>query len=321
MQYRIGVIGTGSIAAAHAQALLRMADKAQICAVCDIDEEKAVQFAGRFCGTVYTDYRELVLRENPDAVLVCLPHGLHRDCTVFCAAHGTHIFVEKPMANTVAECAEMLAAARQHGVQLMVGHLQRYFPHIRLAKQVIQSGELGDLVFVSEVRTIDYFTDSRPRWFFDKKLAGGGILMNYGAHSFDKLGYLVDSRVKTIQSVVGQKIPGISVDGHAQILAAYENGVTATVSFSGYPSPAYDETLFYFTGGALRINSASQVFYSQGGEWQEIPQLATEDPFDLMWQAFVHAIETGQTPEIDGNNGMEILRALEMVYQGTETVE
>jgi len=97
------------------------------------------------------------------------------------------VLVEKPMANTTAECDRMLAAAARSGRKLAVGHLQRFFPANRAVRELVTSEKLGRFCMFSERRTIDYFSADRPLWFLDRRTAGGGIVMNYGAHVLDKL--------------------------------------------------------------------------------------------------------------------------------------
>lgn len=129
----------------------------------------------------FTDYRDIVKETEAEAVILNLPHFLQCEVTEFFLDSGLHVLVEKPMANTVAECDRMIAAAKRSGKKLALGHLQRFVASNRRVKEIYESGELGKFCMFHEFRSTDYFVPTRPRWFLDKKLAGGGIVMNYGA--------------------------------------------------------------------------------------------------------------------------------------------
>ena len=129
------------------------------------------------------------------------PHFLHCEASVFFLEHGLDVLVEKPMANTVAECDKMLEAEKKSGKKLAVGHVQRFFNANRVLKEMINSGELGKLSIASERRTVNYFDDKRPEWFLHKKTAGGGIIMNYGAHALDKLMYLTGADIAELEAI------------------------------------------------------------------------------------------------------------------------
>jgi len=96
---------------------------------------------------------------------------VHCESTVFFLEQGIHVLVEKPMANTVEECERMIEAAKVHGCKLAVGHVMRYFDVISYVKEAIADGRFGKLCMVTNFRSVDYFAESRPRWFLNKKMA------------------------------------------------------------------------------------------------------------------------------------------------------
>src|SRR5690606_15208869 len=128
-------------------------------------------------------------------VVVTAPHALHAPITIDAAAAGLHVLVEKPMATTLADCRRMIEACEKHQVRLAVGHVLRFLPPIREAKRILASGRLGRPMVINERRTATYEPGSRPEWFFDPAMAGGGIVMNVGIHSIDKVQWLADGLV------------------------------------------------------------------------------------------------------------------------------
>ncbi|MDG0794140.1 Gfo/Idh/MocA family oxidoreductase [Cohnella ginsengisoli] len=210
MVYRVAVVGGGAIAESHLEAIARM-EQVQSAAVADLVGERAEALAGKYGAAPYTDYREMIVRERPDIAIVTLPHYLHKEAAMFCLAQGCHVLLEKPMALDVEECDEIVEAARRSGSALLVGHTQHYIPENRAAKRIIEEGSLGRLVMVNDVRNVYYFREDRPSWFFKQSLAGGGILMNLGSHSIDKITWLAGSEVdKVSASVSGQGRRAIS---------------------------------------------------------------------------------------------------------------
>lgn len=108
----VGIIGAGHFGAAHAKAL-QSVPNARLVAACRNDTQGLGAFIEAFGSTGYLDYRDLLSDPNVDAVVIALPHHLHTDVAIACAEAGKHIMIEKPMAPTVAECRNILAAAQR----------------------------------------------------------------------------------------------------------------------------------------------------------------------------------------------------------------
>ena len=105
------------------------------------------------------------------------------------------------MAMTAAECDNMIAAAEKNGVKLAVGHVQRYFAAYGEVKKLVENGHYGKLCMITDVRNTNYL-QNRPKWFLTKNLSGGGIVMNFGAHSLDKIMYVCGQQVETAHAIM-----------------------------------------------------------------------------------------------------------------------
>ena len=253
---KLAIVGTGIIVKSHLLAISQL-DDVELVAVCDINEAKAKQYSEQ-CGVPYVlDYKDLPSKIDFDAVLLNLPHGLHCEAAVFFLDAGKHVLVEKPMANSVDECNKMIAAAERNNKKLAIAHIQRYSAAVQEAKRIYESGELGKLCMYTECRNEDYFYDARPAWFLSRKMAGGGIAMNFAAHAFDKiLSVMEDAKVVSVDAQCGNLTRDYDVEGHAQIFAKFDNGVSASITLNGYCATGY-ECNFYFTKGTLRITGKS----------------------------------------------------------------
>lgn len=309
----IAVVGLGIIGADHLKAIEKNSNF-RLVAVCDNNEERARLFSEKYGVPYFLDYREIPVKTEAKAVIINLPHGMHCDSSIFFLRSGLNVLIEKPMANTVEECERMLEAERVSGKKLGIGHVQRFFTANRMVKEYVDSGKLGELFAINEIRSVNYFSPDRPRWFFSKAMAGGGIVMNYGAHAFDKFLYVTGSKLKSVSASLGNIKNDSEIEGHAQFFAAFESGVSATVTLSGYSSVGY-ETEYLFTEGALRVTNGRSLSILENGVWR----VAFDEPdTDFMLRqldAFYRFImgESVETP--DGEYGRAIIAAIEEIYK------
>ena len=167
----------------------------------------------------------------------------------------------------------------------------------------------------TEFRTIDYFVPTRPQWFLNKKLAGGGIVMNYGAHALDKLFYTLNCTELETVSSVGNIKNDMDIEGHAQMLFKFKNGVSATVTFSGYGNSGYD-AVYYFTNGALKVSGSTALSINENGKWEnlDVPQ-DFSIPFKNQLDEFLKYINDEPSDIADGEYGRAVISVIEKVYE------
>ncbi|MBQ2866051.1 MAG: Gfo/Idh/MocA family oxidoreductase [Clostridia bacterium] len=311
----IGVIGAGIISGRHFKAIAAHNDT-RLAAVADIDRQKALKAAEEYGAEAFDDYGEMLSRCRLDAVVINLPHALHESCAVYCAQKGVHVFLEKPMSISFDSCLRIIDACRENGVLLQIGHVQGYDRYNRTAKAVIDSGKLGRLVMLTDRRSADYFTSSRPRWFLSKQTAGGGIWLNYGAHALDKLCYLTSSRIRSISGQCTYP-EGLDVDGSAQALAVTENGVSASISICGYKVSPFHETHIYLTEGEilLRPFESVQVKAADDEEFKPVAPIDCPDAFASQWADFVSGIKQGRILRCGGEYGAHIIKFVEQLWE------
>ena len=152
---RFGVISCSGMAQGHMTAIVNNR-QAQLVAVCDIDEQRMKECSELFGVDGYLDYREMIRRDDIDAVIICTPDQLHRKMTEECLKAGKHILCEKPMALTIDDCKAMIRAANASDKKVMVGQICRYTPGFLRAKELIDAGEIGELFFVETEYAHDY---------------------------------------------------------------------------------------------------------------------------------------------------------------------
>ena len=154
----IGIIGTGAIGTAHAMGINCLDDDlVHLHACCDLNKETLQKFCGEYGGTAFNNIDKMLEDKELDAVIVCLPHGLHCEVGIKVLESGKHLLVEKPMAPTVEECQLLIDTAKRCDRKLQVGHEYYLYPAVREARKVLDSGEIGaPLMIKSEVYSYIY---------------------------------------------------------------------------------------------------------------------------------------------------------------------
>ncbi|MCC3374781.1 Gfo/Idh/MocA family protein [Cohnella sp. REN36] len=317
MNFRVAVVGGGAIAEAHLEAI-RESDGLRACAVADMMEERANRLGHRYGIASYLDDKEMLVREKPDIAVVALPHYLHKEAAMFAAEQGCHVMLEKPMAIDTAECDAIAEAVRANRVKLMVGHTQHYTASNVLAKEWIESGALGRLVMINDRRHLPYDKPSRPDWFFEKAKAGGGILTNLGSHTIDKIQWLTGGTVTRVKASVDYALGRGDVEGSGIAFLETDVGIPATMSLSGYPGAAVDETELLFTRGSMRLQTGIGLWVSEGGEYRELEIPPQRNPFVLQFEDLLRAIEDDAEPACSMAYSRSVVAAVQGLYRSHE---
>lgn len=186
----IGIVGAGGIAGAHIGGY-KLVPGADLYAVCDVNKERAEKVAAEHgFKKVFTDYNEMVKLKEIDAVSVCTPNAFHKGPTIAALKAGKHVLCEKPIALNAKEGAEMVAAAKKAKKKLQIGLHYHFDPKTQALKRYINDGAIGRAYYTRvqalRVRGI-------PTWgvFTNKKLQGGGPLVDIGVHMLYTALYLL----------------------------------------------------------------------------------------------------------------------------------
>lgn len=307
---KIGIVGAGAICTMHKQAIEKNPD-CVMAAVCDLAIEKAQKAVEGTEARAYTDYKDMAEKEELDAVILNLPHFLHKDVTIYFLEKKIAVLVEKPMAITTEECDAMAEASRKSGAPLAIGHVQKYHACYKKVKEYIQTGELGKLAHITETRNSDYFT-GRPRWFLDKKTAGGGIIYNYGAHTLDKIRYTTGLEVEEVMAVGNNFLNEENVEASAQMYLKLTGGVGAACTYSAGLVPSQYETYFYFTEGAAWVQEGYYLYVSKkGAPYEKVELDYSYTIFDEQLAEFVKLIKGEESHVITPEYGKAVISVLE----------
>lgn len=313
----VGIIGCGKIANSHAQVLMQMPN-VKVTAVCDISGTKSRQLAKKIGANSYESFQEMIRVENPQLVIICLPPALHGKCARYCANKGVNIFLEKPMGIDADDCKSIIAECKKCGVMLWIGHMQRYSRENQIAKELIDSGEYGELIAISEIRSCAYPGPASPAWLMDRKISGGGIMYNFGAHTLDMIKYISGSHVVCAESSVNFA-DGDSEDAATGFLKL-QNGVVATFNLMGRCAVNRYEIVLYLTGGEIRIKPRKSVVacgrdgvFKKIADAEDVQEKRNETWQHLQLSDVIAALETGEV-KVSGEYGLEIIECIESLY-------
>jgi predicted dehydrogenase len=193
----VGMIGLGKMGRLHMMNCLQF-DDVKIVAAADPSKKALNKAKSAGIDNLYTDYHDLLNHSsNIDAVIICLPNFLHSESIQLALEAELNVFVEKPMANTVEECREIVKSVEKSDKKFMVGHCMRFNDAIEKMKEIKDEGRIGNL----EVVTIEVLLNGPfahgliptpvPEWWFDPKKSGGGVLLDLGYHLIDLFRFFV----------------------------------------------------------------------------------------------------------------------------------
>jgi len=182
MNIRMGLIGAGRMGKVFAHTLSFTVSEVDLVAVADADPKTSEEVAARFGSKHhYSDYHELLKREDISAVVIATPTSTHAQVIKDAANAGKHIFSEKPLAMTLEMCDEAIAAAKEAGVKLQLGFMRRFDAAYVMAKKKIDEGAIGQPVVLHAISR----DKNRTSLEFARRANSGGMIMDMGVHDFD----------------------------------------------------------------------------------------------------------------------------------------
>jgi predicted dehydrogenase len=250
----LGLVGCGSMGRDLAKAVQDVAE-ARVTAAFDPYRPNVESFCAESGATSTRSLDELLGDRDIDAVIIASPNNLHREQTVAAAQAGKHVFCEKPMALSVADCDAMIAACERAGTKLMVGHSMRLYPLPRTLLEIARSGDLGAPLF----GFASYFFDGfRQRdsgiWHLDRARSGG-IFFHMAIHHID-LFLTIFGAAESVQYTGarhGQQVHDFDDIGSA--LIRFGSGATGVLTASSIAAASWREIVILFSGGFARLDS------------------------------------------------------------------
>ncbi len=324
MAYGVGIIGASRVSGGHAQAIGAVPE-AQLAALAEPDEERRRQFTRAHPCAAYASHTDLLADPQVDIVMIGLPHYLHTEVTLAACAAGKHVFLEKPMAMTIADCDAIIAAAEEAGVKLLVAHTEHFLPAGLAAKRLIQEGKLGNIVFATDTWYRTFDLANRPPWFLNRAEGGGGMWYMNGVHMLDRLTWLIGSPITAVRAWVSNPMVGQNADDTGLAWLDFANGAHATLHHTGYSQegPERNEVELIGTRASVRAQTRDdRLWLSAGAEYVEQSIAAGQDyagAFALELSGLIDAIQSDTAPPVDGLWGRYIVAVALACEESTRT--
>ena len=317
MPVRLGVLGAGIIAKSFMEAAPDVPEL-DVAVICDVVEDAARALAEPHGSAWLTNYRRVLEDESIQAVYIALPHHLHEEVAVAAARAGKHMLLEKPMANSLDEADRILAAQKQAGVKLMLGFTHRFHSELETAKRLIYAGELGQVTLAVDVMTTGGHI---PGWFWNQGEAGGGVLHVNGAHSFDRLRWLMGSEIVEVFAYAETYDSRKTVEDSTVVAMRFANGAMGTTAHNwvvDFAVPFKCDLDIYGTGGAIRIDTWQSLEFSNAHHtW--VQRRERDDMFQKEIGEFVSAILEDRDPCVTGVDGRRSLACVQAAYESART--
>ena len=226
------------------------------------------------------------------------PNALHAEPTIAAARAGKHVLCEKPLGRDAAEAHDIWSAAEEAGVVHMCGFNYRFVPAVRLARELLEAGELGELFHFRARYLQSWGIDAPPSWRFEREAAGSGALGDLGAHIVDLARYLVGEPT-AITAVVRTFVEGHEVDDAFAATVEFENGVIGTLEASRLARGRINQNTFEINGsrGSLSfdVERLNELQVSDERSFRRVLVTEPEHPFMSFWWPPGHIVGWGDT--------------------------
>lgn len=330
----VGVISCSGMAQSH-MAAVSDHDRADLVAVCDIDQDLMNDVADRFSvERRYTDYRELISQEDIDAVIIVTPDQLHREMVEAAVQAGKHVLCEKPLALTREDLRAIVDAAGKSDRVFMVGQICRFTPGFVAAKRLIDAGEIGELFFVESEYAHDYekIIGRGSGWRADPLRNG---VVGGGCHAVDLLRWVAGDPYEISAYSNHKMLSAIPTDDCTIAIMRFPNDVIGKAFVSIGCKRSYTmRSLFYGTRGTIIADNTSPditVFKSdvapddslfEGRARHEIPislpvQLNNHNTFGE-FRAFADSILNGAPVEMTAAQGAKTIEACLSIVESAD---
>lgn len=278
---KVGIIGIGNMGSAH----LRMITGGNIpdmtvTAVCDIDTKKLNAARNTYPAlSVFEDYTDLLKNSDTNAVIIAVPHPLHAKIAIEAFKYGKHVLVEKPLDITVSAAEDLCAAAKKSGKVFAIMFNQRTNGLFRKAREIVKSGELGEIkrsvwIITNWYRTQSYYDSGT--WRATWRGEGGGVLLNQAPHNLDIWQWICGSPTAVTAFCNVGKFHNIEVEDEATIYAEYENGATGVFITSTGDCPGTNRLEITGTRGKTVLENGTLKLWKLSEDERDICKNATE---------------------------------------------
>jgi len=291
-------------------------DSVQLVAVSDSNADRLQFIAEKYKVCVYTDYRDLLVKEKPDVVSIVVPTKDHVAVALDCVRAGAHLLIEKPIASTVGEAQIIINAARIANCKLMVGHIVRFNPAVMEMKKRLDADELGRIFQIV----------CRREGPFPARIRDVGVVVDLAPHDIDIIRYLSGSDLIRLYAETEKRIHTEHEDLMIAIMRL-QNGITAALNINWLTPAKIREITVVGERGMFKVDDLTQDLYFYENSlavqeiWDSLKTISGVNPGKMIRFAidrveplkkeifsFVQAIENDSIMPVSGEDGLQALR-------------
>ena len=329
-EIKVGIIGAGGIAGGKHLPGHRNVEGVSIIAVCDIDRQRAENFAKQHdIKHVFTDYNDLVAMPELDAVSVCTPNNFHAPPTIAALEAGKHVICEKPIAGNANDGQAMVDAQKASGKVLQIGLQSRFGTEARTLRKLYEDGFFGDIYYARAMAMRRRGVPASPS-FITKSIAGGGPLIDIGVHILDVLLWMIGTP-KPIEAFgsIAQKFghqadvinpwgtwapAQFDVEDFAMGVIRFEGGLTVTLETAWASHIENTGTTFFMGDRAGATYGPARIYTDKEGEMIDYePELLTGLPGEF--ESFHKAIREGLSSPVPPEEVLLIAKIFDALYE------
>jgi predicted dehydrogenase len=317
---KVAVIGVGAMGRNHARVCSELPN-VELIGVADSDAQAAGVVAKRYGGRIYTNYTQLLDQQKPDAVIIAVPTLDHLTVALQVIQRKIHLLIEKPIAFSVDEGQQIITAAEQASVQLMVGHIERFNPAVIALKAHLADGELGRVFQI----------DARRQGPFPARVKDVGVVIDLAVHDLDVMRYVSGAEVARVYAETEQRIHSTREDLLTSLIRL-DDGTIGTLTINWLTPTKIRE--LYVTGecGMFRVDYLTQDLYffenatAISGDWETLRVLrgvsegrmirhvvAKKEPLRAEQEAFLAAVRGEAPVAVTGRDGLKALELAQAV--------
>jgi predicted dehydrogenase len=312
---KAAVIGVGSMGRNHARVYNELPD-VELVAVSDSDEKNAASIAERYATRPYTDYRDLLEKEKPDAVSIAVPTALHEEVGLAALDAGVHVLMEKPIAATVESGQRLIEKARAVKKHLMIGHIVRFNPAMQALKQKLDAGELGRI----------YQIFCRRAGPFPARVSDVGVVIDLAPHDLDIMRFLAGSDVVRVYAETERRVHA-SYEDLVWGTLRFADGLVGGLEINWLTPTKIRETFVLGERGLFKVDDLTQDLYffenaqAKDVSWAALATLkgVSEgsmtrfaiqrfEPLKAELQAFLKSVGNGAPVAVTGEDGLTALK-------------
>lgn len=327
---RVAIVGAGGISGAHLNGFIKHRDKLRCAALCDVSQDNLKKRTDQLTAAsldaprTFGDWKTMLkeMRDDIDAVDICLPHHLHAPAILDACTARKHIICEKPMCMSLDEADQIACAVKDAGITYMSAHNQLFMPVVQEAKKLIDTGAIGRVLWL---RSQDCFragddsgTAFQGSWRANLKTQGGGELIDTGYHPSYRLLYLAGSPIASIHGQMGRYVQKIEGEDTASVQVRFQNGALGEILTSwAFELPHGTHQIHVIGEDGQIFGSENTLYHLPRGAKEPTKQTFDEThTFTAELAHFADCLTQGRRPIHSVEEGRAVL---ELILKATES--